>query len=104
MRNLLSMVIFLAVVGCAHPFAKVQPGMTTAELRGITGEMAPTDVVPYPSGAQTWFYGKDLCVLLINDRVVAKWSEDTAPKNTTSVVCNPANESPTGMPQPGEKK
>lgn len=93
MRNLL-VCVGIAVCGCAHPLAKVQPGMTTSEIRSVTGEVAPSEVVPNSNGSQTWFYGKNMCLLLVNDRVVAKWSaEASVPGATASSVCMPQSQS-----------
>jgi hypothetical protein len=78
------------VGGCAHPFTLIQPGMNATEVRGTTGSVAPTNVIPYSNGGQAWFYGSERCVLLVDDKVVAKYSADTAPPGAKAeTVCVP---------------
>jgi hypothetical protein len=72
MHKLLAAALALSFVGCAHPFSKIQPGMTTAEVRAVTGEYSPTQVVPYGPTSAAWFYGPDQCILVMEDRVSMK--------------------------------
>lgn len=66
----------LAVIttGCAHVFERIQPGMTSADVRALTEPegVGPSEVVTYPPNAQAWYYGEDRCILLVDDRVVQK--------------------------------
>lgn len=47
MRTLLLVPLF-TVFACAHPFKRIQPGMTAAEVRAVTEDNAPTDVRTWP--------------------------------------------------------
>lgn len=73
MRMLLVVPLF-TVIACAHPFKRIQPGMTAAEVRAITEDEGPTDVRTWPQvpGAEAWYYGPDRCILLVNDVVRQK--------------------------------
>lgn len=64
----------LFAFGCAHPFKKIQPGMTAAEVRAVTEDNAPSDVITWPTapGAEAWYYGPDRCILLVNEVVRKK--------------------------------
>ena len=64
----------LAAFGCGHPFKRIQPGMTAAEVREVTGDNGPTDVRTWPQepGSKAWYYGPDRCILLVNDVVRQK--------------------------------
>jgi hypothetical protein len=67
-------VVLALAAGCAHPFTKIQPGMTSADVRSVTEPegVGPSEVVTYPPNAQAWYYGEDRCILLVDDRVVQK--------------------------------
>ena len=73
MRTLLLLPL-LAAFGCGHPFKRIQPGMTAAEVREVTADHAPTDVRTWPQapGSEAWYYGPDRCILLVNDVVRQK--------------------------------
>lgn len=64
----------LSAMACGHPFRRIQPGMTAAEVRAVTEDHAPTDVVTWPQapGAEAWYYGPDRCILLVNEVVRQK--------------------------------
>jgi hypothetical protein len=87
--RLTSALLVLWAVGCAHPFTRIQPGMNSTEVRGTTGDVAPTNVIPWGPGTQSWYYGGNRCVLFIDDKVAAKFSPDDAPTGTTESVCLP---------------
>lgn len=87
---------FLAV-GCAHPFTHIQPGMNSTEVRGATGSAAPTNVISF-GASQAWFYGKERCILFVDDKVVAKWSDEGAPKGTTPEAICRAPDAPDAAP------
>ncbi|MBE2253557.1 MAG: hypothetical protein IAE78_28775 [Myxococcus sp.] len=73
MRALLFLPL-LGLVACGHPFKRIHPGMTVAEVREVTGDHAPTDVRTWPQapGQEAWYYGPDRCILVVNDVVRQK--------------------------------
>lgn len=95
---MLTLVGVVLASGCAHPFSRIQPGMNSTEVRGTTGDVAPTNVVPWSGGAQSWYYGGDRCVLIVDDKVVAKYSPDDAPTGTTEAICVPPGAQPVTPP------
>lgn len=74
MRLVSFAVVLLLASGCVHVFERIQPGMTSAEVRALTEPegVGPSEVVTYPPNAQAWYYGEDRCILLVDDRVVQK--------------------------------
>lgn len=100
MHQCLLVVVAVVAVGCAHPFSRIQPGMNSTEVRGTTGNVAPSNVVPWSASAQSWYYGGDRCILIIDDKVVAKYSPDDAPTGTTPAVCAPPGVTPASPPPP----
>lgn len=105
MRVLLTLTGVVLAFGCAHPFSRIQPGMNSTEVRGTTGDVAPSNVVPWSGGAQSWYYGGDRCILIVDDKVVAKYSPDDAPTGTTPSICVPPGAQPVNAvaaPPPAE--
>lgn len=86
--------VMVVVAGCGHPFNRIQPGMNSTEVRGTTGDVAPSNVVPWGAAAQSWYYGGNRCILIVDDKVVAKYSPDDAPSGTTEAVCVPPGAQP----------
>lgn len=74
MRLVVLAVLVLVASGCVHVFERIQPGMTSADVRALTEPegVGPSEVVSYPPNAQAWYYGEDRCILLVDDRVVQK--------------------------------
>lgn len=74
MRLIALAALSLVASGCAHVFEKIQPGMSSGEVRALTEPegVGPSEVVTYPPNAQAWYYGEDRCILLVDDRVVQK--------------------------------
>lgn len=100
MRFLLVLFTTVVTLACAHPFSRIQPGMNSTEVRGTTGDVAPTNVVPWGASAQSWYYGGDRCILIVDDKVVAKYSPDDAPTGTTEAICVPPGAQPAPAPAP----
>jgi hypothetical protein len=75
-----TVVLFSSCVAAVFP--KIQPGMSTSEIRTL-GDEGPSHVVPYESNAQAWFYGDDQCILVVNDHVLLK--ERTQTRVTASI-------------------
>ncbi|MCC6337474.1 MAG: hypothetical protein IT380_26185 [Myxococcales bacterium] len=102
--------VALLAAGCSHVFTKIQPGMTSAEVRALTEPegVGPSEVVTYPPNAQAWYYGEDRCILLVDDRVVQKnvTREQTVAsvpglahvKQTSKALC-----APPGAEQPDDR-
>jgi hypothetical protein len=82
--------ITIAVVGgifsmaCASSggkhFGKIYPGMTTEQAVATMDGKGPSQVQSYDKGYSAWYYGKDQCLLIQEEKVVSK---STSEKNTT---------------------
>lgn len=106
MRHVVVVVMAFVASGCAHVFDRIQPGMSGAEVRSLTGAegVGPSQVVSYPPNAQAWYYGEDRCILLVDDRVVQKNVSKTqnvavvpglaAVSQTTMALCAPPGAAP----------
>lgn len=72
--TLLSALSLVAATGCASMnsrFNSVYPGMSSQAV-AETMETGPTRAQEYGDGSSAWYYGEDLCVLMREDKVVAK--------------------------------
>ncbi|WP_426730723.1 hypothetical protein [Myxococcus faecalis] len=98
MRTVL-LVAALAASGCAGPggFQKLYPGMTSREVVEAMGQ-GPTRAHEFPDRSSAWYYGDDQCVLMREDKLVAKSTtrERTAVdtpivsiRDTAKAVCAP---------------
>lgn len=74
-RNAIAVVIGLVFLSaCAttgSKFAKIYPGMMADEV-AKTMERGPSRVEPFPEGYASWSYGDDRCLLVKDEKVVAK--------------------------------
>jgi hypothetical protein len=69
-------VMLVVSSGCATTesrFKKVYPGMSSASV-AETMKGGPTRAQEFGEGSTAWYYGDDFCMLLRDDRVVAKES------------------------------
>lgn len=77
MKTLLRLAValsFVALSGCATTksrFNQVYPGMSSQEV-AQTMEKGPSRAQEFKDGSTAWYYGEDLCVLIRQDKVVAK--------------------------------
>ncbi|AKQ65562.1 putative lipoprotein [Myxococcus hansupus] len=83
---ILSAALALATVGCATSgFDKLYPGMSSHQVVEAMGS-GPSRAQEYPDSSTAWYYGDDRCVLMRDDKLVAKaTSEDNATINTPMV-------------------
>lgn len=69
-------VVLAASLGCATTesrFNKVYPGMSSASV-AETMKGGPSRAQEFGEGSTAWYYGEDFCMLLRDDKVVAKES------------------------------
>lgn len=89
MKTLLQLAValsFVALSGCASMhsrFKNVYPGMSSQAVVQ-TMESGPSRAQEYADGSTAWYYGEDLCVLIRQDKVVAK--ERTEERTTVDAV------------------
>lgn len=86
-RPLLLAATVAAVTGCASGprpnFNAIYPGMTSQQVvQSMQG--GPSKTQEYADGSNAWYYGEDQCVLMREDKVVAK--KRTEERETMSVV------------------
>ncbi|ATB48712.1 hypothetical protein [Corallococcus macrosporus] len=81
-----SAALALAAAGCATSgFDKLYPGMSSHQVVEAMGS-GPTRAQEFPDSSTAWYYGEDRCVLMREDKVVAKaTSEDSTTLNTPVV-------------------
>ncbi|WP_426752840.1 hypothetical protein [Myxococcus sp. Y35] len=83
---ILSAALALVFTGCAtSSFEKLYPGMSSHQVVEVMGS-GPTRAQEFPDNSTAWYYGEDRCVLMRDDKLVAKaTSEDTTTINTPVV-------------------
>lgn len=107
--KLTALAVAIGCAGCAHPFVKIQPGMTVAEVRAVTVDRGPSDVRTWPQtpNAQAWYYGPDRCILVVDGIVTQKAVTRTraagyVPGLMSVSVRDPAQCAPMGVEQPAQ--
>lgn len=69
----LTLTFAVAASGCSTTggFQKLYPGMTAREVVDAMGQ-GPTRAHEFPDKSTAWYYGEDRCVLMRDDKLVAK--------------------------------
>ncbi len=80
--SFLTAALALVATGCATSggFDKLYPGMSSKEVVEAMGT-GPSRAQEYPDRSTAWYYGEDRCVLMREDKLVAKATSE----NTTTV-------------------
>ncbi len=82
-------VLLAACAGKQSKFSKIYPGMTADDVAKTMGK-GPNSVEPFKEGYASWHYGEDRCLLLKDDKVVAK--DETTTKGSVDTPWGGAKE------------
>ena len=83
---IVSAALALAAAGCATSgFDKLYPGMSSHQVVDAMGS-GPTRAQEFPDSSTAWYYGEDRCVLMRDDKLVAKATTEDSTTINTPVV------------------